>query len=397
MQAFTAENSAALGRSGLEPTPGNLYAAHFLGAGDAPKVLGASDNTPVSAILDQRVIAANPHLANMTVGQFKQWAMQKGGGATSPQQTPQASQSQQSRANIARLMQTMSNPWLSPGQQAVMGAMVQAEFKKMLPRDPNYTPLGDEAILDKNSGRVIQVPMTKKTTDIRNLEAENAARAKRGEPPLSPMEFITQVKKSGATQVNIDQKAEGAFNTALGNLTAKDLFERRKLATDAVATLQSNVEAKNLLDSGILAGAFADWRLEFGKALQQAGIKLNDNAIANTEAFAASRAKEVGRIIKLFGAGTGLSDADREFATKAAAGQITLNEESIRRILDINERAARFIVESYNKDASQIDKKLSPFDLTVQIPEFAVPGNRPNRMPTPEEAARELERRRQSR
>lgn len=182
-------------------------------------------------------------------------------------------------------------------------------------------------------------------------------------------EWMTNQKKAGATVVNTGETAETALARSLGTEVAKDLVTRREKANDAALSLQSSQEARKLLDSGIISGFGADWIVGFGKALQQAGFDVASDPIANTEAFVATRAQEVGRIIKLFGAGTGLSDADREFATKAAAGQITLNEASIRRILDINDKAARNVIKSFNTDAAAIDaQKLTPFPLQIELP-----------------------------
>lgn len=80
IRAFTADNAQILGNAGIQPTGGNLYAAHFLGAGGATGVLTKPDNTPMSAAVGADVIRANPFLARMNVGQFKQWAASKGGG-----------------------------------------------------------------------------------------------------------------------------------------------------------------------------------------------------------------------------------------------------------------------------------------------------------------------------
>lgn len=79
MQAFTLDNAKQLQASGIQPTPGSLYAAHFLGAEGASKVLSAPDNVAFAAIAPQAA-QANPNVAKMTVGQFKQWAAQQGGG-----------------------------------------------------------------------------------------------------------------------------------------------------------------------------------------------------------------------------------------------------------------------------------------------------------------------------
>lgn len=180
-------------------------------------------------------------------------------------------------------------------------------------------------------------------------------------------EFQVEQRRAGATNVNV---GGGDFTKQLGESLGKDFAERRTRATDAAASLTANNEARQLLDSDIITGFGAEYITNVGKALSQIGFNVADDAIANTEAFVASRAQEVAAIIKQFGAGTGLSDADRVFAEKAAGGQITMNKESIRRILDINDRASRNIIKLYNKDAEQIDPETVPFPLTVEAPTF---------------------------
>lgn len=80
IRAFTRENAETLQRNGISPTNGNLYAAHFLGAGGAVSVLGADDASLVSSIVSAEVIDANPFLEGMTVADFKAWSSRKGGG-----------------------------------------------------------------------------------------------------------------------------------------------------------------------------------------------------------------------------------------------------------------------------------------------------------------------------
>lgn len=158
-----------------------------------------------------------------------------------------------------------------------------------------------------------------------------------------------------------------AFDEKLGADLGAQIGEARTAATDAQLSLAASEEALKLLDEGMITGFGADFRLGMGKALQQVGVNLAEDEIANTEAFVATRALEVGRLIKLFGAGTGLSDADREYATKAAAGSIEMNEESIRRIIDINNRAAQNVINRYNTLAAPLAGRGS-------IPSVIIPG-----------------------
>ncbi len=64
------DNADIISRAGYPSTPGNVYLAHFLGATDALKVLGADPATPVSEVLPARAIRANARLLQgKTVGE----------------------------------------------------------------------------------------------------------------------------------------------------------------------------------------------------------------------------------------------------------------------------------------------------------------------------------------
>jgi hypothetical protein len=112
MEIFTRENANALMGAGIRPTHGNLYAAHFLGPGGATEVLSQPDGTPLSALVGQDVLQANPFLAGMSVGDFRQWTEQKvGGGGGNPPTSQQggvqmAGGGMPSRETVLRLGRT---------------------------------------------------------------------------------------------------------------------------------------------------------------------------------------------------------------------------------------------------------------------------------------------------
>jgi hypothetical protein len=79
-------------------------------------------------------------------------------------------------------------------------------------------------------------------------------------------------------------------------------------------------------------------------------------------------AANVGKLIKQFGAGTGLSDEDRKFATDMAGGRVSLDSKAINKILDINEKAARNTINRHNKDVKGIQTNIP---LEVEMPPAA--------------------------
>lgn len=80
IRAFTEDNARTLVRAGVAVTNGTLYAAHFLGAGTAAKVLRAGLDQSMSSLVGAGVMAANKFLNGKTVGDFIAWAEDKAGG-----------------------------------------------------------------------------------------------------------------------------------------------------------------------------------------------------------------------------------------------------------------------------------------------------------------------------
>lgn len=177
--------------------------------------------------------------------------------------------------------------------------------------------------------------------------------------------------RAGATNVTTNiAGADKKFGEEFGKLNAKEFFDRRKMAQDAAQSLRSVSEARTLL-KGAYTGAGADFIANFGSLLKnRLGIDYGQgDAVANTQAFGAAMATQVATIIKNFGAGTGLSDADREFARRAAAGDVNMDRGAINRVLTINEKASRNVINMFNKEAATIPSEMSPFPLAIELPE----------------------------
>lgn len=80
IRLFTAENARQLQANGIGLNNGTLYAAHFLGSGDAVQVLNAPNTALVSSLVPKRVVDANPFLRGWDVADFKAWVNRKGNG-----------------------------------------------------------------------------------------------------------------------------------------------------------------------------------------------------------------------------------------------------------------------------------------------------------------------------
>ena len=161
-----------------------------------------------------------------------------------------------------------------------------------------------------------------------------------------------------------------ALQTGLGQGQAKKIMEDFDVARDARSIIDTVHTGRRLLESGMITGFGAEALTSIGAALNQAGISFASEPVANTQAFAANMAQNVGRVIKQFGAGTGLSNADREYAEKMAGGKVTLDRKALERILDINERAARNAIKYHNERIKNIETEPS---LKVEEPPAFAP------------------------
>lgn len=117
-------------------------------------------------------------------------------------------------------------------------------------------------------------------------------------------------------------------------------------ARSAVSGLRALQEAKTAIEGGIISGAFADNVLALQKIGAAFGV-VDPTAIQNTETFRSAIAPQVAAMIKATVGSAQLSNADREFAEKAAGGNINLDEGTIKRLVDIMERGSRAAVQGH--------------------------------------------------
>ena len=180
-------------------------------------------------------------------------------------------------------------------------------------------------------------------------------------PPAVLAQKVT-VAKAGAPS----DKQQNAFEAGLGKGQSDRILASQVAAQDAAAILETNQVGRDLLKSGAITGTGADFFVGFNNALKQAGIDFGyADAAANSQAYAAAMGANVGRIFKLFGAGTGLSDADRDYAAQMAGGKINLTEAALRKILDINDKAANRVIDLHNKNVKDVKTNIP---LTVDKP-----------------------------
>lgn len=167
------------------------------------------------------------------------------------------------------------------------------------------------------------------------------------------------------------------LTSALAQAGTKKFVDLTEKATTAVSTLSLNNRALQILDAGVFTGTGAELLTGAAKLASALGFENAATATAErSEEYVATRAREVGNFVKNFGSGTSITDADRDYAEKAVAGQISMTEPAIRRLLEIERIVAQDLIKDhkrvYDKMAEQgtDPTTLSIFSLP-QVQEFA--------------------------
>jgi len=231
-------------------------------------------------------------------------------------------------------------------------------------------------------------------TGGRNITAPELARIA-ADPNATPEQRAAAQKAlslipSRENTVNVNTSGQNPFNRKVSEELGTQVVENRNIAAKARDQIISANHAINFLnsDEGIISGKFADFRLGFSKMARLAGFDTGSE-VQNTEAFAAAMGNQVLNILGsgALGAGTGISDNDRRFAKQIAGGEITLDEQAIRRILEMNTKIAGNVIDRYNKRADEVPDTLFPGNqsfLKIDRPVFI--GGAPKTVKTVEEA-----------
>jgi hypothetical protein len=171
-----------------------------------------------------------------------------------------------------------------------------------------------------------------------------------------------------------------AVNPVLKGL-GEEFVKQRTEAYGAANSIPQIRTARAQLEApgSIVSGQLADERLTLQKLGAALGVT-DPTQIQNTETFRTQIKPLVLETVKGLGSGTGISNADRDFAEAAVGGKITLDAGTIKRVLDITERAAHAKVGRHNKLADQMLetqpelKQMGPM-LRLEIPQgdYATP------------------------
>lgn len=155
------------------------------------------------------------------------------------------------------------------------------------------------------------------------------------------------LRRAGASNTNVNVGGGGTDKQVYESIAAS--YEK---AAPAIGGLGALKEAEKALEGPGVFGAFADQRL----MLQKVGALLgaDPEAIQNTETFRSAIAPNIAAIMKATVGSVQISNADREFAEKAAGGAITLDKSTIKRMLSITRRASEGLITDHKRKLNAV-------------------------------------------
>lgn len=188
----------------------------------------------------------------------------------------------------------------------------------------------------------------------KGLEAQMKFLESRTPLPLDVEEQKARLARAGAPSITVS--TEKKYGEAFAGKMAESDIGMRDAAIKAPEMANT---ANRILDltaqDKVFTGTGANVKLQIAKALNMAGLTDSEKA-ANTEALIADMGASTLGAIKSsgLGSGQGFTNKDLEFLQNVAGGRITLEKDTIRRIAELQHRAAEASAQKWNARVKQI-------------------------------------------
>jgi hypothetical protein len=173
----------------------------------------------------------------------------------------------------------------------------------------------------------------------------------KGIPLVNGKVFVTGLSRFAPSAVTNIDASTAAKNE---NIAYTDLIKRKSTIINPILDAQPTLMAlKDILaktgKDGMLTGAFANLELTTKSALNATGLT-DFKDVAQTQAYLGASGRLVAQAVSAFGAGTGISDADRKYAQGIVGGNITLDKAALKRLVDLYEKGTASQIRNYNAD-----------------------------------------------
>lgn len=178
------------------------------------------------------------------------------------------------------------------------------------------------------------------------------------------------VRKAPQVQEVVD-KGQEVGAKAMAEANVKSFVEFNTKAQDARDMIELIDRQTVRLEGGMPTGLLAETELNLRRFGELIGLPYDPN-VTNAQEFVSEAGKIVADQIKDFGSGTGLSDADREYAKLIAAADITTQQEALFNLLKIRRRAMVETVNNFNKVRTATAKRVGEQNMT-SFPSITMP------------------------
>lgn len=173
----------------------------------------------------------------------------------------------------------------------------------------------------------------------------------KGIPLANGKIFVTGLSRFAPSAVTNIDASTAAKNE---NIAYTDLTKRKSTIINPILDAQPTLMVlKDILsktgDEGMLTGGFANLELATKSALNATGLT-DFKDVAQTQAYLGASGRLVAQAVSAFGAGTGISDADRKYAQGIVGGNITLDKAALKRLVNLYEKGTASQIRNYNAD-----------------------------------------------
>lgn len=207
-----------------------------------------------------------------------------------------------------------------------------------------------------------------------------------GSPNPAYQAYAQKTARAGATNVTVDNKAEGAYAGKVAGEAGEADRGQFKAAQASVENLHKIDTVLNHLktsDAKTGLGAELLLNVERAKTFLGAGSK----TVSDTELLDTMLGSEVFPMIQTLGIGARGMDtpAEREFLRKVMAGTITLNKDTLIRMTEMRKGIAQRTLDNFNKrvDSGELDRFFKYSGMPKQKLQGPTPKRRQSDKETP--------------
>lgn len=179
------------------------------------------------------------------------------------------------------------------------------------------------------------------------------------------------VSKAPSVVQQIVDNSQQVGSEKMAEANVDNFVELNTKAQDARDMIELIDRQTSRLEGGMPTGLGANVELNLRRFGELIGFPY-DPEVTNAETFISEAGKIVADQIKDFGSGTGLSDADREYAKLIAAADITTQQEALLELLKIRRGAMVETVQNFNSIRSSTAKRVGEQNMT-SFPAITMP------------------------